>query len=171
MKKYLNILRSNISPRQQRQVPSSVSENRSITATDSSLTPYGEMLPYPNLVVCGAPRSGSSSLIYSLQEHPDLSFIGGRVTWTEAEGRKYGHPSDQPLCNVCRREKHLDLQKGGRRTCQETVQNRRARPCDMPSTCLTSPSTWWRPFTNPKILFILRNPVNRDLFQLHPSRA
>lgn len=50
----------------------------------------------PNLIICGAPRSGTSSLRYYLREHPDIEFIGGK-DFEPVGGEDVGLPFNSPF--------------------------------------------------------------------------
>ncbi len=50
----------------------------------------------PNLINCGAPRSGTSSLRFYLCEHPDIEFIGGQ-DFDPIGGEKVGLPFNSPF--------------------------------------------------------------------------
>jgi muconolactone delta-isomerase len=50
----------------------------------------------PNLINCGAPRCGTSSLRFYLREHPDIEFIGGK-DFDPIGGEKVGLPFNSPF--------------------------------------------------------------------------
>lgn len=60
----------------------------------------------PNLIICGAPRSGTSSLRYYLREHPDIEFIGGK-DFEPVGGEEVGLPFNSPFVSHTHRAETL----------------------------------------------------------------
>lgn len=60
----------------------------------------------PNLIICGAPRSGTSSLRYYLREHPDIEFIGGK-DFEPIGGEDVGLPFNSPFVSHTHRAETL----------------------------------------------------------------
>jgi len=113
----------------------------------------------PNLIICGAPRSGTSSLRYYLREHPDIEFIGGK-DFEPIGGEKVGLPFNSPFVAHTHRAETLDA--------YDQVCERVRGKFDY--IALSVRYAMYYPhlmhnikhhLPDAKLLFILRNPIDR----------
>lgn len=126
---------------------------------NASLSPFEKKLEHPNVLLCGAPRSGSSSLIGYLQKHPQVTFLmGGDI---ERGGIKdQAHPLINPF-GICKNDAVFE---------QMELINSRPQKQQIPAVSLALRYALYMPHIafniletvrKPKILFILRDPVRR----------
>ncbi len=113
----------------------------------------------PNFVICGAPRSGTSSLRYYMREHPDLEFIGGK-DFEPIGGEEVGLPFNSPFVAHTHRAATLDA--------YDKVCTRAAGKYDYIGLSVRYALYYPHLMHNlkdhlpgAKLLFILRNPIDR----------
>jgi len=113
----------------------------------------------PNLIICGAPRSGTSSLRYYLREHPDIEFIGGK-DFEPIGGEEVGLPFNSPFVSHTHR--------AGVAEAYDQVSQRVTGKYDY--IALSVRYALYYPhlmhnikhhLPDAKLLFILRNPIDR----------
>lgn len=113
----------------------------------------------PNLIICGAPRSGTSSLRYYLREHPDIEFIGGK-DFEPVGGEDVGLPFNSPFVSHTHRAETMaaydqvcERVRGKHEYIALSVRYAIYYPHLMHNIKHHLPDA--------KLLFILRNPIDR----------
>lgn len=103
----------------------------------------------PNFLICGAPKTGSTALYYHLVEHPDVCFSNPKETFFF--DRHYNRGAEWFADHFCHWSGESAIGEGSVFT----------------MACSEAPERIQETLGQPKLIFILRNPVERAYSQYY----